>query len=82
MTNCHVCGHPRLLHDSWGCKEECRCGVSIIYLAPQPSSKSRDHEVEARLIEQGNELVRQADRLGESHVRSMLELEIPRVELQ
>jgi len=66
VSQCHVCGCDRLLHDSWGCKT-CGCKVSVIYLASQPSPESAD------VIERGNELVVAADRLAESHLRELVE---------
>lgn len=77
MTVCTACGHPRLVHDSWGCKMGCSCAVSIIYLtALLPSQSDRSTENEA--IDLGNRLVRQADseersRLEELYGRTILE---------
>ncbi len=77
MINCHVCGHPRLLHDSWGCRHECSCGVSIIYLTPQLAGSTLDPVVVEKLIKQANELVVQQDRVEESHIRGLVEMTEP-----
>lgn len=81
MTNCPSCQHPRLVHDSWGCKLQCSCGVSIIYLTPLlPSQPSDDSET--KLIEHGNAVVQQVERrreleIEELHRRAILELAPP-----
>lgn len=81
MTDCPSCKHPRLVHDSWGCKLQCSCGVSIIYLTPllpsQPDRASQD-----KLIEHGNALVQENERkreleIEELHRRAVMDLAPP-----
>lgn len=68
MTFCPTCDHPRLLHDSWGCRTKCGCGVSIIYLTPGPLGDGTSEEREA-LLEQGKLFDKSSDRLGESTLK-------------
>lgn len=81
MTNCPSCQHPRLVHDSWGCKLQCSCGVSIVYLTPLLPSQP-DRVTEDKLIEHGNALVLEIERrreleVEELHRRAVLELAPP-----
>lgn len=69
MNNCPSCQHPRLVHDSWGCKLQCSCGVSIIFLTLLLFS--RPEMAVEELIEQGNLFVREIDLREESRVEEM-----------
>jgi hypothetical protein len=75
MSDCHACGHKRLLHDSWGCREICGCGVSIIYLTPHPRQPG-DDVVEEEIIAEGNKLAVERDRTEESRIKMMQERQI------
>lgn len=72
MTNCHVCDHDRMLHDSWGCKMKCLCGLSIIYLTPNLYADPLD-QMDQEAIGQANAVVAEAERLAESHIRELHE---------
>jgi hypothetical protein len=70
VTICPTCNHPRLLHDSWGCRTKCGCGVSIIYLTPGPLGDGTSEEQKS-LLNQGNVFDASSDRLRESVLREM-----------
>ena len=90
MILCHVCGHARLLHDSWGCRDRsnsngpCGCGVSIIYLTPGPRPSP---EQEKELLDQAHQVMIDADLRSERKVREMqeralTELQVEEIRLQ
>jgi hypothetical protein len=78
VTLCSSCNHPRLLHDSWGCRAKCDCGVSIIYLTPGPLGDGTLDE-QKTVLEQGKMFDRGSDRLGESLIRAMYDRVIAEV---
>jgi hypothetical protein len=83
MSDCPSCGHKRLLHDSWGCRDRasangpCSCGVSIIFLTPLsplniPGQRTSPED-EKELLDQAHQFMMEADRKGESRAREMQE---------
>lgn len=70
MKYCFACRHERLQHDSWGCKNGCGCGVSIIYLTPVDFAGAK-REDDNEVIEASNELVVEQEKVAESRLRAL-----------
>lgn len=71
MILCRACGHQRLLHDSWGCKD-CNCRVSIVYLTFD-SPAQKDEKAERETLRLGNVLDGRASRLAEFRLKVLFE---------
>src|SRR5690606_28420946 len=71
MTDC-FCGHPRLLHDSWGCRStNCGCRVSIIFLTLQLRvfpGESVSVPTDQDLIDESIRLISEEDKRQEAYI--------------
>jgi len=68
MKTCPTCGHARLKHDSWGCKER-DCGVSIVYLTPNLFAEELQTKKDRETLEHGKALDAEEDRVAEYTVK-------------
>jgi hypothetical protein len=50
---------------------QCSCIVSIIYSTPKIFAENSEPAVDEEMIKEGNELVAEADRVAESHIRRL-----------